>query len=183
MRYFFIFILMAGCVREDQLSLGKGETAVLFEEFLCPACQLTINKELDAFVKQYVEKGNVHLTIIPTAFFESSRPSFAAFHQINQYHPSLLYPFLLFIYQIPQEKLSLLSTGEILRQFHTLFPEFDVNHLIETIDEKRVTRSIEANSAMLEQYYEGDMHLPTYIFKGKTIPGGNLFPNMIDSSP
>jgi hypothetical protein len=177
------FLFLTGCIREDRLTLGKGESLILFEEFLCPACQHTIHSELEGFVSDYVEKGKIQLTIIPTAFFESSRPSFTAFHQIHKYSPSLLYPFFLFIYRIPQEKLVLLSAAEILTCFHTSFPFFNVNKAIQSIDEKEVTRCIEINCAHLERFYEEEMHLPTYIFKGKTIAGGNLLPLMIEFPP
>jgi protein-disulfide isomerase len=182
--YLFFFIFLTGCIKQDRLSLGKGkESILLFEEFLCPACQVSINSDLDPFVKTYIKKGKVNLTIIPTAFFQSSRPSFTAFHQINQYHPSLLYSFFLFIYQIPQEELITLSTEKILSQFYETSPNFNLKNLIETINENSVNRSIKANCALLEKFYEGDMHLPTYIFKGKTIAGGNLLPILIESLP
>ena len=136
----------------------------LFEEFACPQCKRFHREEFLDHISPYLRTGDVNLTLIPTAFLESSLAPSLALLAVLDADKSYALSMLDFLFQSTSQ-----DPGTLLCEFANINPAFDLSHALEALEGGNFDSILINGRKCCERLYEVEIHMPTLLINGKRI--------------
>lgn len=136
---------------------GAKNHIVVLEEFTCKACQRFHLYDLPILLSKYVDTGRAKITLIPSAYLDSSKAACMA---------ALLWPsdkesYLRFLNYLFQNPYQFSKAEDFIEQFGESLPD--------TADEMKAEQIILKGRALCDRIYEQEIHMPTIFINNKQI--------------
>ncbi len=162
---------------KNQFTFGNKDAPVhmiLFEEFACPMCRNLHTDILPFIEKNYVEKNQVKITIIPLAFLDDSIAACTLSLCIQKIAPLELKAFYDFTAHLSYEDLISFSFRDFVSAFIETHKNLPAPQILKNLRESSFEDELKKNLELANKIYPGDKHVPIVLINGKLIKNASL---------